>query len=518
MSNIVLLDSQSHRKLRVHAQPAAHYGDNQRFVAVVVNEFPALAMHYPILFSKDADTGQFYCGAMMGFDAGENLFLERASDPRGVPAAQLAAGTFPHLGVGFGDRPRSSAGGAVRRSTLFTEAGEPSGYLQSIMGLMRELRPGLERTRIFIDTLLNLKLIEPMTISARFDDGTDHEFTGLYTINRDQLKELADAAALDLFRRGYLQLIYLMLASLEHVSALAQRKNHSFLPGGAARGSGLGLIALDEPDAARGRRSGVIQPRAIPEGDRRALPARGHARIGGRLAGGPCSHAVGRGFSGLSGPLRQWRRDRGLRWRAQDRRQVLLRRGSEGVQFRTAAHALCRGVERHRRHPRPKRGTDNVRRFGSGKRVLAGLRGPKRAAGVAAHIAPRIWLGHASNVSAHFDAFDNVACVVAGARRFTLYPPEAIEGLYVGPLDNTMAGQPVSLAASAPADDDKYPLFREIREQALRAELSPGTAFTSPSSGGIRSSPRHRSTAWSTIGGTPLRPVRIRPIPACCSA
>ncbi len=76
MSNIVVLDSLSHRKLRVHAQPALQYGDNQRFVAVVVNEFPILALHYPILFSKDADTGQFYCGAMLGFDAGENLFLD----------------------------------------------------------------------------------------------------------------------------------------------------------------------------------------------------------------------------------------------------------------------------------------------------------------------------------------------------------------------------------------------------------------------------------------------------------
>ena len=97
-----------------------------------------------------------------------------------------------------------------------------------------------------------------------------------------------------------------------------------------------------------------------------------------------------------------------------------------------------------------------------------------------AHVAPRIWVGHASNVSAHFDAFDNVACVVAGARRFTLYPPEAIEGLYVGPLDNTMAGQPVSLAASAPLDDGKYPLFREIRERALRAELRPGDGIYIP--------------------------------------
>jgi hypothetical protein len=99
---------------------------------------------------------------------------------------------------------------------------------------------------------------------------------------------------------------------------------------------------------------------------------------------------------------------------------------------------------------------------------------------LAAHVAPRIWLGHPSNVSAHFDSYDNVACVVAGTRRFTLYPPQAIEGLYVGPLDNTMAGQPVSLAASAPPDERKYPLFEKIRGQALCAELNPGDAIYIP--------------------------------------
>jgi hypothetical protein len=235
MSNIVLLDSQSHRKLRVHAQAAAHYGDNQRFVAVVVDEFPALAMHYPILFSKDADTGRFYCGAMLGFDAGENLFVSEQRTAGTYRPLNLRRGPFLTSGSDLAidlEHPRVASSGD---QALFTETGEPSGYLQSIMGLMRELRPGLERTRIFIDTLLNLQLIEPVTISARFDDGTDREFTGLYTVNRDQLKELADAAALDLFRRGYLQLIYLMLVSLQHVSALAQRKNRSFLPGDDSR-------------------------------------------------------------------------------------------------------------------------------------------------------------------------------------------------------------------------------------------------------------------------------------------
>lgn len=96
------------------------------------------------------------------------------------------------------------------------------------------------------------------------------------------------------------------------------------------------------------------------------------------------------------------------------------------------------------------------------------------------NVRPRIWLGHAANVSCHHDTFDNLACVVAGARRFTLFSPELIGKLYVGPIDNTIAGPPVSLAASAAADDDRFALFRQIENQALIAEVRPGDALYLP--------------------------------------
>jgi hypothetical protein len=95
-------------------------------------------------------------------------------------------------------------------------------------------------------------------------------------------------------------------------------------------------------------------------------------------------------------------------------------------------------------------------------------------------VRPRIWMGHASNVSAHYDTMDNVACVVAGRRRFTLYDPRLIDSLYVGPIDRTMAGQPVSLAAAAPPGDTRYPRFEAVRDQALVAELGPGDALYLP--------------------------------------
>ncbi|HUA26491.1 MAG TPA: cupin-like domain-containing protein [Steroidobacteraceae bacterium] len=94
---------------------------------------------------------------------------------------------------------------------------------------------------------------------------------------------------------------------------------------------------------------------------------------------------------------------------------------------------------------------------------------------------PRIWLGTRSNVSCHHDTYDNLACAIAGRRRFTLFAPELIGRLYVGPIDNTMAGAPVSLAASADGPEDgDFPLFEEIRGQALRVELEAGDALYLP--------------------------------------
>jgi hypothetical protein len=94
---------------------------------------------------------------------------------------------------------------------------------------------------------------------------------------------------------------------------------------------------------------------------------------------------------------------------------------------------------------------------------------------------PRLWLGTASNVSSHYDTFDNLACVIAGRRRFTLYAPELIGKLYIGPIDNTMSGPPVSLAAAAPPGSEaQFPLFEQIRNEAQVIELEAGDALFLP--------------------------------------
>jgi len=93
---------------------------------------------------------------------------------------------------------------------------------------------------------------------------------------------------------------------------------------------------------------------------------------------------------------------------------------------------------------------------------------------------PRIWLGNAVTTPTHLDEWFNIGCVVLGRRRFTLFPPEQIVNLYVGPLDYAPTGAPMSLVQLHAPDFDRFPRFREALAHARSAELGPGDALFIP--------------------------------------
>jgi hypothetical protein len=111
---------------------------------------------------------------------------------------------------------------------------------------------------------------------------------------------------------------------------------------------------------------------------------------------------------------------------------------------------------------------------------LPGFAGENYCEIVDASVEPRIWIGNAARVTTHFDEDDNIACVVAGRRRFSLFPPNQLTNLYVGPLDFTLAGQPVSMVDLHAPDFEKYPRFRGALASMQVAELEPGDALYIP--------------------------------------
>lgn len=92
----------------------------------------------------------------------------------------------------------------------------------------------------------------------------------------------------------------------------------------------------------------------------------------------------------------------------------------------------------------------------------------------------RLWIGNAAKVAIHHDPSENIACVAAGRRRFTLFPAEQVGNLYMGPFNPTPAGVQVSMVHLTAPDLERYPRFAEALEVAQTAELEPGDALYIP--------------------------------------
>lgn len=91
-----------------------------------------------------------------------------------------------------------------------------------------------------------------------------------------------------------------------------------------------------------------------------------------------------------------------------------------------------------------------------------------------------LWMGNHTIASAHWDSFHNLACCVAGRRRFTLFPPEQVHNLYPGPLEPTPGGQVVSMVDFAEPDFRRYPRFADALKAGQVAELDPGDVLFYP--------------------------------------
>ena len=112
--------------------------------------------------------------------------------------------------------------------------------------------------------------------------------------------------------------------------------------------------------------------------------------------------------------------------------------------------------------------------------LLPGMELENRIALLGPEVVPRLWMGNATRVAPHYDLMENIGCVVAGKRRFTLFAPDQIANLYPGPFELTPAGTPVSMVDPANPDLERYPRFRDALDAAQVAELEPGDAIYIP--------------------------------------
>jgi hypothetical protein len=92
-------------------------------------------------------------------------------------------------------------------------------------------------------------------------------------------------------------------------------------------------------------------------------------------------------------------------------------------------------------------------------------------------VGPLLWLGGRVRTQIHNDRDHNLACVIAGRRRFVLFPPEQVVNLYIGPMENP---PPLSIVDLEAPDFPRFPRFEQALASAQMAELGPGDALLMP--------------------------------------
>ena len=233
MPRYELLNNERHKDLCIATGHAARFGDAVMSAMTFPPEFRRIQKHYPILFRKDGESGKFHPLALFGFTEGENLFLgDDGWDASYVPVMirrqpfligfQNAAGgeREPVVTIDV-ENPRVGSEGEA----LFLPYGGRAPVLERAMGMLEAIHRGHAMNGDFADALLEHSLLEPVTLEITLDDGSNNQLLGFYTVNEETLRALSAEAVQALHARGFLEPVYMVLASLENVGELVRRKN-----------------------------------------------------------------------------------------------------------------------------------------------------------------------------------------------------------------------------------------------------------------------------------------------------
>lgn len=234
MSNYEVLSPSVHSDLRVITDCGELYGDNIQYVLTYSLEFRNIQSCYPIFFAKNPEQDEYSPIALLGFAQDENLFLEDNQwNASYVPmmvqrqpfliGKQLSADKVekPVVSINM-NSPRV---GVEKGNKLFGEDKKPSDYLTKIIHKLEALHHGSEHNKGFMDALMTNNLLEPFTLEIPLINESRNKLVGFYTINEQKLLELDGATLEEFNRHGYLQPIYMALASYSRVRLLIEKKN-----------------------------------------------------------------------------------------------------------------------------------------------------------------------------------------------------------------------------------------------------------------------------------------------------
>jgi len=228
MTNIQAINPQQHMVIKIADNRYFKQSKAQHFAPLVVQEFTMASHYYPIVFIKNADTGEFKAVALLGLKPGQNLFYSDQGWRADYVPKVLEL--YPFVLHHEQDSSRSmvcidSDSGLVNEQhgePLFDAQGQQTQWLTNKAEQLVVHVENNYLTQHFIQSLLSHGLLIAQTLTLQLPNQEPYELNGLYVINEQALNQLPEAGFLTLRKTGALPAIYAVLNSMSRIEQLAK--------------------------------------------------------------------------------------------------------------------------------------------------------------------------------------------------------------------------------------------------------------------------------------------------------
>jgi len=234
MANIVPIRKEQHQNLKLAQTRDLSHIAGQHIIPLTAAEFAQGSASFPIVIVKNPDSEQYRSVAMLGVEAGENLFYQddkwtAVSIPQSIGIAPFSLGIDPEKEntlIACVDLD-SDFVGEDKDLALFEEDGKDSEVLVNVQQALGRLYDNERMTEQFIKELQDNNLLQELELNIALSTGEQKKLVGIFTINEEKLKDLPDDKVLDFHKRGLFVPIYSMLGSISQINRLAQLRNET---------------------------------------------------------------------------------------------------------------------------------------------------------------------------------------------------------------------------------------------------------------------------------------------------
>lgn len=229
-SSIRPVSFEQHGQTKISNTTNYDHSKGQQIVPLVAHEFAIASAEMPIVFVKNADTGEFQPVALLGFEQGDNVFFKDGKWLGRYVPALITHHPFALLPsqndanqLQLIIKEDSPVVNTTEGQLLFDALGNESEYMEKRKNALGQYFEHTHITKIFVKHLVDHDLLTQQDLTLTLN-GEQIAINGVYLVDEKKLNELSSDAFIALREKGVLSPIYSHLNSLHQLSNIARLK------------------------------------------------------------------------------------------------------------------------------------------------------------------------------------------------------------------------------------------------------------------------------------------------------